>query len=75
MSYKLLKSLLLKAAQIQNRIDMEQKSKYHDWVTLVRLKKIRLKISERIHAISRQYFKGNTSRLSLGVVKHNRITN
>ena len=54
MSHKLLKSLLLKLAKIQNRIDSEQKTPSRNWVNLIRLKKIRLKISDRLYQVSKQ---------------------
>lgn len=46
-----LTSLLLKAAVIQKKIEEEYKSKSPNWLALVRLKKIRLKISERLYQI------------------------
>lgn len=54
MSYNLLKSLLLKLAKIQNRIDSEQRSLSRNWINLIRLKKIRLKISDRLYQVSKQ---------------------
>lgn len=52
MSKRLLKSLLLKSAFIQKKIDEEQKARSKDLVFLMRLQKLRLKIAERIYAVA-----------------------
>ncbi len=46
-----LTSLLIKAAVIQKKIEDEYKTKSPNWLALVRLKKIRLKITERLYQI------------------------
>lgn len=48
MSLKLLKSLFFKSAKIQEEIDREQKRVWPDTIRLLRLKKIRLSIKDRI---------------------------
>ena len=46
-----LKSLFIRSAVIQKKIDEEYKAKLPDWRTLARLKKIRLKIAERLYQL------------------------
>lgn len=46
-----LASLLMKAAVIQKKIEDEYKAKSPNWLALVRLKKIRLKIAERMYQL------------------------
>ncbi len=49
MSVKLLKSLLFKISQIQMQIEREQQRPRADWLRLLRLKKVRLLLSERLY--------------------------
>lgn len=48
MSYVLFTALLMKSAKIQKEIDVEQGLRRPDWMRLLRLKKIRLKIKDRL---------------------------
>jgi hypothetical protein len=48
MSFKLFKSLLLKSSHLQREIEQEQKQKWPDRFRLIRLKKIRLSIKDRM---------------------------
>lgn len=52
MSAKHLKSLLLKSAKVQREIEREQRRRMPDWLRLLKLKKVRLVIKDRIHRIS-----------------------
>lgn len=52
MTSKLLKSLFIKSAQIQSQIDEESKFSRKDWIRIIRLKKIRLKIKDRILSVT-----------------------
>lgn len=53
MSVKLFKSLLIKSSFIQKEIENEQKLKAPNYYRLARLKKIRLKIKDRILVLTR----------------------
>lgn len=48
MSLRLFKSMLMRSAQIQRAIEYEQQRRRPDWLRLLRLKKISLKLKERI---------------------------
>jgi uncharacterized protein YdcH (DUF465 family) len=52
MTNKLLKSLFIKSAQIQSQIDEEAKFSRKDWIRIIRLKKIRLKIKDKILSVT-----------------------
>lgn len=52
MSPKFLKSLIFKSASIQSEIDVEQRRLRPNWKRLLRLKKMRLFIKDRIHQIA-----------------------
>lgn len=52
----LLRSLLLKSAKIQKKIDDLQRIGTTDWISVVRLKQIRLRLSERIYQIAGDMF-------------------
>jgi hypothetical protein len=49
---KLFKSLLIKLSFVQRQIDQEHSKVSKDWLKLLRLKKLRLKIKDRINLIS-----------------------
>ena len=51
MSVKYFKSLLLKSVQIQQEIEKEQNRRWPDWIRLLKLKKIRLAIKDRMERI------------------------
>jgi hypothetical protein len=59
---KKLKHLLLRSALIQNRIDHETKQKSRDWLKILRLKKLRLKIKDKIYAIAQGAYRNYESR-------------
>lgn len=51
MSVKLLKSLLFKSARIQREIEQEQQNRKPDSFRLLKLKKIRLMIKDRLQRL------------------------
>ncbi|MCE7887668.1 MAG: DUF465 domain-containing protein [Alphaproteobacteria bacterium PRO2] len=54
MSVHHFKSLLFKSAQIQEEIEKEQNRRWPDWMRLLKLKKIRLAIKDRMERIVQQ---------------------
>lgn len=48
------KSLLFKSTQIQQEIEKEQSRRLPDWMRLLKLKKLRLTIKDRLQEIARQ---------------------
>lgn len=52
MTNKLLKSLLIKSAQVQSSIDEENRFSKKDWIKILRLKKLRLKIKDKILSLT-----------------------
>ena len=52
MSVQHFKSLLFKATQIQREIEKEQSRRLPDWMRLLKLKKLRLKIKDKLHRFS-----------------------
>lgn len=56
MSVKFFKSLLFKSAQIQSEIEREQERVLPDWMRLLKLKKIRLSIKDKITRLAKQRF-------------------
>ena len=50
-----LKSLFIRSAFIQKKIDEEYKAKSPNWFTLTRLKKLRLKTAERLYQVGGQF--------------------
>jgi len=57
MSLKHFKSMLMKSAQIQRAIEHEQQRRWPDWIRLLRLKKVRLAIKDRIMRLAHQPWK------------------
>ena len=55
MSVKYFRSLLYKSSQIQNEIEKEQKRRIPDWMRLLKLKKIRLSIKNKLVKIARDH--------------------
>ena len=53
MSAQHFRSLLFKSAQIQEQIDKEHKQRWPNWMRLLRLKKLRLKIKDRMAKMMR----------------------
>lgn len=51
MSVKYIKSLLFKSAHIQREIEKEQSNRWPDRLRLLRLKKVRLAIKDRLERI------------------------
>jgi len=51
MSARYLRSLLFKTARIQEEIEREQKAHRPDWIRLLRLKKLRLAVKDRIQQL------------------------
>lgn len=54
MSVQHFKSLLFKSTQIQQEIEKEQNRRLPDWMRLLKLKKLRLAIKDRLQEIARQ---------------------
>ncbi len=54
MSVRHFKSLLFKSTQIQEEIEKEQDRRWPDWMRLLRLKKIRLAIKDRMERLVQQ---------------------
>lgn len=52
MSVQHFKSLLFKSAQIQEEIEREYNRRWPDWIRLLKLKKIRLAIKDRLERIA-----------------------
>lgn len=55
MSVQHFKSLLFKSAQIQEEIEKEHRRRWPDWMRLLKLKKIRLAIKDRLERIAREH--------------------
>lgn len=55
MSVQHFKSLLFKSAQIQEEIEKERRRRWPDWMRLLKLKKIRLAIKDRLERIVRDH--------------------
>ncbi len=51
MSVQHFKSLLFKSAQIQQEIEKEHQRRWPDWMRLLKLKKLRLAIKDRMERI------------------------
>lgn len=47
-----IRSLLIKSARIQSRIDQEQRRRTPDWITLLRLKVLRLRLKDRLRVLA-----------------------
>lgn len=47
----LLQSLFMRSSQIQQRIEEESRARAPNWIRLLRLKKMRLKIKDRIRSL------------------------
>lgn len=68
MSVQHFKSLLFRSAKIQEEIEREHKRRWPDWIRLLKLKKLRLAIKDRIERLvaydTRQlaYVRPNTGR-------------
>lgn len=54
MSVQHFKSLLFKSAKIQEEIEQEKNRRWPDWIRLLKLKKIRLVIKDRMERIVQQ---------------------
>lgn len=53
MSLKYLKSLLFRSARLQQEIDREHQRRWPDWMRLLKLKKLRLVIKDRMAKLMR----------------------
>jgi uncharacterized protein YdcH (DUF465 family) len=62
MSVQHFKSLLFKATQIQQEIEKEQSRRLPDWIRLLKLKKLRLRIKDRLCQFARQRGEGMSQR-------------
>jgi len=54
MSAKRFRSLLFKSAQLQQEIDKEHSRRMPDWMRLLKLKKLRLAMKDRMEKIAKQ---------------------
>lgn len=52
MSVRHLKSLLFRAAEIQTEIDRERSARLPNWIRLLRLKKLRLVLEDRLYRLA-----------------------
>lgn len=59
-----LSSLLDKSSRLQQQIDAEQKRARPDWLRLMRLKKLRLQLMDRLHGLARMQHGRNHPPLS-----------
>ncbi len=59
MSVQHFKSLLFKSAKIQQEIEKEQKRRWPDWMRLLKLKKLRLAIKDRMERIVQNGVRGH----------------
>ena len=66
MSIKLIKSLLLKSSLLQQKIELEQRQRRPNHWRLLKLKKLRLMIADRLQAV----FQHRPRQLQLAHVKH-----
>ena len=72
MSVQHFRSLLFKSTQIQQEIEKEQNRRLPDWMRLLKLKKLRLAIKDRLQEITRQGENtGNTRRMQPITVRSN----
>lgn len=62
MSVQHFKSLLFKSTQIQQEIEKEQSRRLPDWMRLLKLKKLRLAIKDKLQEIARQGVKAREAR-------------
>ena len=74
MSVQRFKSLLFKATQIQREIEKEQSRRWPDWMRLLKLKKLRLAIKDKLRHFTEknagsQSLKG-LQPITVGVNKH-----
>lgn len=59
MSVQHFKSLLFKSTRIQQEIDREHQRRWPDWMRLLKLKKIRLAIKDRMQRLLNQGLSGS----------------
>ncbi len=64
MSIKMFKKLLLKSSKLQIEIEQEQKRTYPDQYRLIKLKKIRLYLKDRLRALVNRSIDSSRSRWS-----------
>ncbi len=69
MSVQHFKSLFFKSAQIQEEIEKEHRRRWPDWMRLLKLKKIRLAIKDRLERIAHEH---SPQRLQTVRIKANR---
>lgn len=70
MSVQHFKSLLFKSARIQEEIEREQNRRWPDWMRLLKLKKIRLAIKDRMTRILYQ----NSYGYDIGTLRPVKVT-
>jgi len=69
MSVRLFKALLYKSSQIQQKIEDEGRCRWPDNLRLLKLKKLRLKIKDRLLHLIEQYDPARTSTLNIQPIK------
>lgn len=62
MTFKYLRSLLMKSAQIQHAIEREYTARRPDWIRVLHLKKLRLIIKDKLYRLG--LMPGNTLQLA-----------
>ncbi len=60
MSVQRFKSLLFKATQIQREIEKEHSRRWPDWMRLLKLKKLRLLMKDKLRQFSEQNSRGSS---------------
>ncbi len=72
MSVQHFRSLLFKSTQIQQEIEKEQNRRLPDWMRLLKLKKLRLAIKDRLQEIARQGAQSRgTNRMQPAMIRSN----
>ena len=69
MSVRLFKALLYKSSQIQQKIEEESRRRYPDTLRLLTLKKLRLKIKDRLLHLIEKYDPARRAPLKMQPVK------
>jgi uncharacterized protein YdcH (DUF465 family) len=70
MSVHYFRSLLMKSAVIEQEIEKEQSNKRPNWMRLLHMKKIRLSIKDRLHALAKRGVKPSSAKAARQVFQH-----
>lgn len=74
MSGQHFKKLLFRSTQIEREIRKEQKRPFPSWTRLLRLKKIRLKIKDRLYLMAQNALQKKESKALGAVIKRGRTS-